>query len=205
MYYNNTTFDQSRRNGRCLCVVFSLSRFLYYRLDGAWFEKTRVASQFKDQYMERYEHCKVTGVYVYPKKKEHHYRIEVSSKWDEWTSYCSAETARLTRHVKSEAKSDYTYWETPKEVVTVKCQCPKEHRKILRGDSSLTILGYSAYAAVSLDADEDELTRAGHRCTERCPGHRVDAGSANECVSGYFGPDGKLEVDWGTLRPISMQ
>ena len=187
----------------CRFFVIALFVFLYYRLDGAWFEKTRVASQFKDQYMAMYEHCKVTGVYVYPKKKEHHYRIEVSSKWDEWTSYCSAEPAKITKCIKAENLKTYLQEGDKCTEYSVKCQCPRGHRDAQKGDFYLPQI--DSLGRERLLGDVDDLAKKGHRCAERCLGHRVDAGSANECVSGYFGPDGKLEVDWGTLRPISMQ
>lgn len=153
-------------------------------------EKSRVASQFKEQYGNGDGYEKVTGVYVYPTKKEHHYRIEYSTEWAGHTEHC---TPGRFRHSQGYGRDD----------LILNCKCPREHREIVAGCEQIhnVVEGTYSYPEHAGKRIKDR----GHRCESPCPGHHIDAGSETQSVSAYFGPDGKLYVDWVTSQRISVR
>lgn len=148
-------------------------------------EKSRVASQFRKMYEEdSYE--KVTGVYVYPLKKEHHYKIEFSVEWPARTVYCTPR--------------NFYYEVGCHKYDTIECNCTDEHSSIIRG-FEMTYdhdLGLGFYDKRVID----RLKKCKHDCKTPCGGHYIEAGAEVRSILSYLGPDGKLYIQYSTIRTI---
>ncbi len=158
-------------------------------------EESRVASQFKEQYGNGDGHEKVTGVYVYPTKKDHRYKIEFATEWPSYTKFCQPVPKRIIPVGVKKA----LYGEDNSIAVT--CNCSRGHYCPSEVGDIPSLSGCGEYFPYK----EESLLKNGHTCGHPCKGHAVYAGTTTKSVYAYMGPDGKLYIEHGTYGPVGVR
>lgn len=154
---------------------------------GGCSEESRVASLFKEQYGVGHEHEKVTGVYVYPTKKKHRYKIEYATEWPTYTVFCQPESVHIIPvGTTKDLAGNYNSVEV--ECKCVRTHCCQECEPPLYYTSPDGRHFCQKYR-------EKYLLEHGHVCAHPCKGHVIKAGSTTDVARAYLGPDGKLYIE----------